>query len=180
AGAWARRGAPAAAVDLAGAAVDIAAATDALLHHAGARLALAAALRVAGRHDEAAAEETCAIELWEAKGATVLAERARGSTPRTDEAPPDRIALARPTPRQVDEALARFDQPVTESAAVRPVRRRVPPNTATAHVARLDAAVAARDAEAFHSLFADAYEGVEHTTGAGFDRDGALSMARSL
>src|SRR5262249_52746770 len=78
------------------------------------------------------------------------------------------------------EALARFDELLTGPVAVRPVRRSVRPNAATAHVARLDAAVAARDAEAFHSLFADAYEGVEHTTGAGFDRDGALSMARSL
>src|SRR5262249_31131326 len=48
--ALARRGEHAAAVDFARAAVDIAATTDALLHHGGARLALAAALRAAGRH----------------------------------------------------------------------------------------------------------------------------------
>src|SRR5262249_44358524 len=46
--------------------------------------------------------------------------------------------------------------------------------------ARLDAAVGARNADAFEALFADVYEGVEHTTGARFDRDAALSMARSL
>jgi class 3 adenylate cyclase len=75
--ALATRGEHAAAVDLARAAVDIAAATDALLDHADARLALAAALRAAGRSSEADAEEAHAIELWEAKGATLLAERAR-------------------------------------------------------------------------------------------------------
>src|SRR5262249_45053220 len=75
--ALASRGGHAAAVDLAGAAVDIASATDALLHHADARLALATTLRAAGRHDEADAEERRAIELREAKGATVLVERVR-------------------------------------------------------------------------------------------------------
>src|SRR5262249_40914932 len=74
--ALARRGEHAAAVDLARAAVDIAAATDALLDHADARVALAEALRAAGRKAEAAVEEGRAIELWEAKGATLLAERA--------------------------------------------------------------------------------------------------------
>src|SRR5262249_38317220 len=74
--ALARRGEHASAVELARAAVDIAAATDALIHHADARLALAGALRAAGRNDEAAAEQARAIELWKAKGATVLAERA--------------------------------------------------------------------------------------------------------
>ena len=75
--ALARRGEHAAAIELASAAVAIAAATDALLDHADARLALAAALRAAGRGGEADAEERRAIELWEAKGATLLAERAR-------------------------------------------------------------------------------------------------------
>jgi class 3 adenylate cyclase/Pyruvate/2-oxoacid:ferredoxin oxidoreductase delta subunit/tetratricopeptide (TPR) repeat protein len=75
--ALARRGVHASAVDLARAAVDIAAATDALLDHADARRALAAALRASGRNVEAGTEEARAIELWEAKGATLLAERAR-------------------------------------------------------------------------------------------------------
>ena len=75
--ALARRGEHAAAVDFARAAVEIAAATDALLHHANARLALATALRAAGRDAEADEEEQRAIELWEAKGATLLVERAR-------------------------------------------------------------------------------------------------------
>ena len=76
--ALARRGEHVAAVDLARAAVELAAATDALLDHADARLALATALRAAGRSDEADAEEARAIELWAAKGATLLAERAGG------------------------------------------------------------------------------------------------------
>jgi class 3 adenylate cyclase len=74
--ALARRGEHAAAVGFARTAVDLAATTDALLDHADARLALAAALRAAGRNDDAAAEEARAIELWEAKGATLLAARA--------------------------------------------------------------------------------------------------------
>src|SRR5262249_61711208 len=81
--ALARRGEHAPAIEVARTAVDIAAATDGLLHHADARLALAAALRAAGRGTEAAAEEARAIELWEAKGATLLAERARRE-PRPD------------------------------------------------------------------------------------------------
>src|SRR5262249_24827752 len=75
--ALARRGEHTAAVELARAAVDIAAATDAPLLPAFARRARAAALRAAGRRDEADAEERRAIELREAKGATVLVERAR-------------------------------------------------------------------------------------------------------
>ena len=75
--ALARRGDHAAAITFAEAAVAIAAATDALLDHADARLALAAAFQAGGRRAEADAEERRAFELWEAKGATVLAERAR-------------------------------------------------------------------------------------------------------
>src|SRR5262249_1086111 len=88
--ALARRGEHAAAIELARAAVEIASATDALLQHANARRALAAALRAAGRHAEADAEDARAIELWEAKGATLLVERARG-----DQAP--RGAAKQPT-----------------------------------------------------------------------------------
>jgi tetratricopeptide (TPR) repeat protein len=72
--ALAARGEHAAAIELARAAVEIAAATDDLLDHADARQALAVALRAAGRSAEADAEEKRAIELWEAKGATLLAE----------------------------------------------------------------------------------------------------------
>src|SRR5207247_3818945 len=105
--ALARRGEHASAVQLARAAVDIAAATDALLDHAAARLALAAALRAAGRSDEAAAEEARAIELWEAKGATLLAGRARrdgGRVARVDYAPGEARPVRRPVPADAGSA----------------------------------------------------------------------------
>src|SRR5207249_10829375 len=142
--ALARRGEHAAGVDFARTAVDIAAATDGLLHHADARLALAAALRAAGRREEAAAEEARAIELWEAKGATLLAERARrdgGRVEQAERARDDRAGLARPA------------------------RRQVRANAATAQMARQDAVVVARDADALPALFADEADVVDHTMG---------------
>ncbi len=81
--ALARRGEHAAAVDLAGAAVDLAATTDALLDHADARRALAIALRAGGRENEAAAEDARAIELWRAKGATGCIARTPASVRHT-------------------------------------------------------------------------------------------------
>src|SRR5262249_22500424 len=77
----AARGEHAAAVDVARAAVDIAGATDALLLHANARMAVAPPLRAARRADEAEAEQAHAVELWEAKGATRLVERVRSTAP---------------------------------------------------------------------------------------------------
>jgi ketosteroid isomerase-like protein len=143
------------AVRLAQAAVEIATATDALLDHADARLALAAALRVAGRRVEADAEERRARELWEAKGATLLAERAaRGSDVGAAAVP----AAAAPPPR----------------------RRRVRPNAATENAARLDAAIAARDGGALFDLFADDIHILEHAAGASFDRPGAIASWRGL
>lgn len=58
-------------------AVAIAAETDALVDHADARLALATVLGAGGDGDGAAAEARRAAELYEAKGATALAERAQ-------------------------------------------------------------------------------------------------------
>src|SRR5262249_48170305 len=72
-------------------------------------------------------------------------------------------------PDRAAEALARFDELTTERVPPPPVRRRVRPNAATANAARIDAAVAARDADALPSLFADAAEFVEHPTGAVYD-----------
>src|SRR5690606_11032954 len=66
---------------LARTAVELAAGTDALLDHADARIALATALRAAGRDAEADAEQRHALELWEAKGAAVLIARARRAHP---------------------------------------------------------------------------------------------------
>ena len=120
--ALARRGEHAAAIELARAAVEIAAATDALLDHADARLALAAALRAAGRGAEADAEEQRAIELWEAKGATLLAERATGQAPRAAEPTARSDGRSRRTESldigREGNAPARFDE--LGAAAVEP------------------------------------------------------------
>src|SRR5204863_38307 len=83
------------------------------------RLALAAALRAAGRGDDADAEERRAIELWEAKGATLLVERTR----RTDA--PVAATTAPPQPRSA---------PGT--------RRRLASNRATEASVALNAAIA--------------------------------------
>src|SRR5262245_37093114 len=154
--ALARRGEHAAAVDLARAAVDLAATTDALLHHADARLALATALRAAGRHADAAAEEAHAVELWEAKGATVLAERARTT-----------FARGEPVGRT----------PEVRARPAGPVHRRVGANAVTARMARLDAAIAARDTDALSALLADGSETLDHTTESTLD---AGDLFRSL
>ncbi len=155
--ALARRGEHVAAVELAQTAVAIAAATDALLDHADARLALAAALRAAGRSSEADAEERRAIELWEAKGATLLAERARR----------DGAHVAPVAPTLEDRA-----------EPARPVRRRVRPNATTAIWSRFDAACAARDVDALGALYGDAFEEINHPTGARYGREGALASLR--
>jgi class 3 adenylate cyclase/tetratricopeptide (TPR) repeat protein len=152
--ALARRGEHARAVELAEAAVAIASATDALLDHADARLALAAALRAAGRSTDADAEDRRATGLWMAKGATRLVERGQRGVARV-EVPPD-------------AREARIESPGR-------ARRRVRSNAATAEAARLDAAVAARDPNALHELFAEDLEVDDHTTGIVFDRQGALS-----
>jgi hypothetical protein len=87
-------------------------------------------------------------------------------------------------------ALARFDELTAEPAAARfaaaPSRavekreRRVRPNAATTNAARIDTAIAARDADALPKLLADDYETVDHTTGATFDKRGSLATWRSL
>src|SRR5262249_57148221 len=71
--ALARRGEHATAVDLARAAVEIAAATDALLDHADARVALAGALLAAGRAGGAEVEGRRTIGRVWAKGGALLA-----------------------------------------------------------------------------------------------------------
>src|SRR5262249_7588851 len=124
--ALARRGEHAAAVDLARAAVGIAAPTDALLDHADAPRALGPAVRAAGRPGQGDAEDARTIELLEAKGATLLVERAQRT---------DRVAKGSPV---VSE----------ERREVRPVRRRVRANAVAVNVTRFDAAIAARDADA--------------------------------
>src|SRR5207249_4161415 len=83
-----------------------------------------------------------------------------------------------------DEALARFDELTAEPAATpfpaERHERRVRSNAATAHAARLDAAIAARDFDALPILLAYEYEVVDHTTGVTYDREGGLSSQRAL
>jgi tetratricopeptide (TPR) repeat protein len=167
--ALANRGEHGAAVVLARAAVDIAAATDALLDHADARLALAAALHAAGRSAEAAAEEARAIELWEAKGATVLATRAR----RASEV---RGAGAEVRPL-AGVANAGTGAPGPSAAAV---RRRVRPNAATASAARFEAALRSGDWAAAAAVFAPDAKLVSHTTGVEFVGATLLEAVRSM
>jgi len=155
--ALAARGEHESAVALARAAVEIAAATDDLLDHADARSALAVALRAAGRTSEADAEEQRAIELWEAKGATLLVERARAGRP--------------------DPADARVASDSIESA---PARRRVRENAASKAGARLQAAALAGDMDAIEACCADDCHVVHHPTGARIDREGGLRRWRML
>jgi class 3 adenylate cyclase/tetratricopeptide (TPR) repeat protein len=83
--AMSRRGDHEAALPLAREAVDIAAATDALLDHADARQSLAAVLRASGDQAGAATEARRAQELYEAKGATGLAsDGLQGVAPEAD------------------------------------------------------------------------------------------------
>ena len=158
--ALARRGEHGEAIAFARAAVGIAAATDALLDHADARLALAAALRAAGKGAEADAEEAQAIGLWVAKGATLLAERAHHGDARLDPA-------ARAPEDSVEPSRS-------------PVRRRFRPNAATVNTARFDAAMAARDMDALPGLVTDDYEGIHHPTGLTYELAGALARMREL
>src|SRR5262249_4402584 len=157
--ALAQRSETTAAVELAQAAVALAAATDALLDHADARVALAVALRAAGRGAEADAETRRAIELWEAKGATLLAERAgrRGAWRLSDDA-----SSKRPAPLESAEGG-------TEHG-----RARIQPNAVTRYAERMVAAVRNRDREAIAALLADDMANVHHATGTRFDREGQL------
>jgi tetratricopeptide (TPR) repeat protein len=119
--ALAKRGEHTEAVELARAAVAIAAATDALLDHADARLALAAALRAAGRGAEADAEDRHAIELWEAKGATLLADR------RVEGPPPPRRRSRLP------RRASRMPRAAARSARTSRPRRRGGPKPPSPH-----------------------------------------------
>jgi len=88
------------------------------------------------------------------------------------------------------EALARFEELTAGPADVRfaaapprvakKLERRVRSNAATAFLARYDAAVAARDTDAFPTLLADGYEVVDHTTGVTWDRQGDLASFRAF
>ena len=156
--ALAKRGEHGAAVELARAAVAIASATDALLDHADARMALAAALRAAGRGTEADAEERRAIGLWEAKGATLLAERVHSDHERQAPIVPAAAPIATPTA----------------------VRRRVRPNLATAMQTRFDVALAARDFDAIATQFREDHQEIDHPTGSTYGRDACIASLQRL
>jgi class 3 adenylate cyclase/ketosteroid isomerase-like protein len=148
--ALARRGEHAAAIELARAAVEIAAATDALLDHADARMALATVLRAAGRAAEADAEELRAIEIWEAKGATLLAGRAR-PTPASHSAPERALAGAAQHPTRRVRANA-VTAPVQRVEAMGTAGRFA--NAACRIAARHDRDWEARDWEAVRASYA--------------------------
>ncbi len=152
--ALARRGEHAAAVDFARAAVDIASATDALLDHADARLALAMALRAAGRTSDAEAEEARAGDLWEAKGATLLVARVRRAP-----------------------AGGALEHPLAERAAA---GRRVRPNAATGNAARMDAAATARDVDAWFATLGPGSRTLHHPTATEYEDRASLDDARVL
>jgi len=151
------------AIELAQAAVEIAASTDALLDHADARLALAAALRAAGRTEEANAEEHGAHKLWETKGATLLAERARKDAAGAMAEPDAAARAAEPT------------APVTRPAGVVGAHRRVRPNVATAAFGHVAAAVQSRDVAALEAAFPDDQKVVEHAMGRSFGKRANLA-----
>src|SRR5262249_39313018 len=90
-------------------------------------------------------------------------------------------------PGRPAEALARFDELTSEAGPFaspagtsKNPPRRVRLNAATAHAARAEAAIAARDADAFSAMYADESESVDHTTGATLDRRGILGSFRAL
>jgi class 3 adenylate cyclase/tetratricopeptide (TPR) repeat protein/ketosteroid isomerase-like protein len=178
--ALARRGEADAAVELARAAVATAEATDALLDHADARLALAAVLRAAGRAAEADAERRRAVELWEAKGATRLVERACRERPPAEAPDGGAARLDRRRIEWVDmdhavEALVRFDELARPQAASPRLARRVAPNAAAALASRVEAAIAARDTAAIEDLLGGVTALVDHATGAAFGPDAILT-----
>jgi class 3 adenylate cyclase/ketosteroid isomerase-like protein len=148
--ALAQRGAHAEAVAVAQAGVEIAAATDALLDHADARMAAAAALRAAGRSSEADAEERRARELWQEKGATLLQEHSEA----TPDAQAPGVAL--------------------------PTSRRVVPNLALESCAWVDQVTNARDWAALATFMGPGGEEIHHPTGSHYDRDGAIRSAERL
>ena len=78
-------------------------------------------------------------------------------------------------PAQLDEAFASFDA----FCAERPeLERRVRSNAATENAARHDAAIAARDVDAFLSLIHDDLESVHHPTGTRYGKEGAVARVR--
>src|SRR5262249_61945906 len=85
------------------------------------------------------------------------------------------------------ETLVRFDELTSAAGPIAPPAgaskkpmRRLRANAATAHVACVAAAIAARDADALPALHADGFEWFDHTTSVAFDRQGGLRPWRWL
>jgi class 3 adenylate cyclase/ketosteroid isomerase-like protein/tetratricopeptide (TPR) repeat protein len=185
--ALARRGEHAAAIALATRAVEIAAATDALLDHADARVALATALRAAGRGAESDAEERRASELWGAKGATLLTERASSASAQPGVAGAT-AAASGTTPRHADGASiasiasaaadvsAATGAGTSEQRAIRHVR----PNAATRDAERIWAAVESRDLDQLTAAHADETIAIHHPTGATYGAAGVIALFRQI
>src|SRR4029450_9897656 len=75
------------------------------------------------------------------------------------------------------EALARFDELAAPPLKARATGRRVPRNDATLYMARLEAAVAARDLQAVGSLLG-AMQAVDHTASRRYDTGEFLAVFR--
>jgi class 3 adenylate cyclase len=144
------------ALDLATAAVTLAASTDLLLDHADARLAMASVLRAAGRNREAETEVARAIELWRTKGATALIDRAP-ATKHSGE------------PRRASRPI---DTPGTG--------RRVRENAAIRAQREIDAAFAARNLTTLARLAPSDAVWVSHPTGREYDKPAAMAFLRSI
>ena len=116
-------------------------------------------MRAAGDSEAAQVEEARAVALWEAKGATLLVDRAR--------------RLNRHDERR---ELALTDRPVRAHS----IRRRVRANAAAANVSRFDAAIAARDLGTVGALLTDDYELVDHPNGSTYGRLGVLDYLGAM
>ena len=139
--ALAQRGSVEEALELATAAVALTEPTDALLDQADTHLALATVLQLAGRSHEAGAAATRAVELYERKGATVLAERAR---------------------RLVVDAPAAAPEPEPEPAGDSERRRRVRRNAAVQACEQALRTFNRGDLDAYAALFAEDASLLDH------------------
>ncbi len=160
--ALARRGEPGQAIKFASAAVAIATTTDALLDHADARRALAAAFRAAGRAAEAEAQDRHAIELWETKGATQLANSVRGTRQNVV------------NPRRPDESVQ-----WREGANVT-AHRRIGANVATRLCGEFATAIATRDLQMLGGLIAEDFHFEHRWTGTSFGSREFLGTWRGI
>jgi class 3 adenylate cyclase/tetratricopeptide (TPR) repeat protein len=181
----ARRGDHWAAVELASKAVELAAATDALLDHADARLALAAALRAAGRYGEADAEDRRARELWETKGATLLAERAQragaGGTLAAASVKPSTTSQSTPASPTPAAAAAGARATAQRATVANPFRYglRLPHNFAMEELREVEAAVAACDLQALESIYRPDITIVDHQYGLTYRCDEVIARVRT-